>query len=138
MKINITLTEREHAMMVAALRYWQRTATEDEPEVEIATDDGAALMTDDQIDDMVEGLMFGTPAADRPRIVVTLDGGVVQAISQQNVAAGSLEVITVDYDTEGTTDGTTDVGGDDAIVARWAIDDLDPTIAQDIDAALAD
>lgn len=52
----LILSTRELATVLAALRFWQRKADPRDPEMEIATDDGIAALTDSQIDALCERL----------------------------------------------------------------------------------
>lgn len=66
--MNIKVTSRQHATIIAALRFWQRVAMHNgylpmmgggiaEPEIDIATNGGKhGPMTAIEIDDMIEGI----------------------------------------------------------------------------------
>lgn len=92
--------EREHATVLAALRFWQRLGcARDVPEQDIATNGGAEKpLHSHQIDDLCERLNYAEEeTGEPPRVLIVLDGGLVQDV----IADVPLRATVLDYDTEG-------------------------------------
>lgn len=86
----------------------------------------------------VAALVDGAPAAEvvaaKPRIVIVMEGGLVQAVMGEN--ADGVEVARVDWDTEGADeDDLTQLQDGQAFVAGFNVDD-DPAYVQDVFAAI--
>jgi hypothetical protein len=63
------------------------------------------------------------------RIVIVVEGGVIQSVSR--AGAADVDVVVIDYDTEGEIDDVTEVpqsngGTAEAFVSRWPLSAIDP------------
>lgn len=95
-KIIFAFDEREHATVLAALRHWQKDHPHyvNELEREIAGDDPLSA---DEIDGLCEDFNMTSPV----RLAVTMEGGIIQEILTEDSCLFGVEVVIIDYDTEG-------------------------------------
>lgn len=121
-KTIFALDDREHATVLAALRYWQRLGNDASPEIDIA---GSDPLSNSEIDDLCEALNLAEPT----RIAVTTEGGLITAIVSDNDDLIGVPILVIDYDTEGVLASETVIvptagGGEssDAVVALYSIE----------------
>lgn len=70
----------------------------------------------------------------KPRIIVTVSEGLVSGVYFDNMDLSGVDLITIDYDTEGATedDGVTTVGGDRAFFSVGEVTKAEDDLARDV------
>lgn len=108
---------REHATIIAALRYWSRKGIHSAaPESEIASEgDTIDPLSEDETNTLAENLNCGNI---RPLVVLRINGGAIhQAISESPV-----HLVVLDEDTEGgDRSNIREIDGDDCYVTEMSL-----------------
>jgi hypothetical protein len=98
----IEVTEQEHAVILASLRYWQREGRfSSGAEHEIATDCGKHAEMSEEIDELCDKLNGESPTI---TIGINVEGGCVQNV-MTDAQGINIDCIKVDYDVDGADAG---------------------------------